>query len=189
MAVEAVARPRGSGRLALALFVGGAVSVFLGVYGREHDPTGEAIFTLVFTGTINLKAWFTTAALLLVAFQLVSALRLYGKISVPRQAPGWLGDVHRLSGTLAFLLTLPVAYHCLWSLGFETDVDQTRRFVHSLLGCFFYGVFAVKVVTVRSPGLPSWVLPVVGGATFTVLVALWYTSALWFFQHQGFPSF
>ncbi|MBI2168914.1 MAG: hypothetical protein HYU28_05360 [Actinobacteria bacterium] len=189
MAAEAVAGTRPTGRLVLALLIGAAISVGLGVYGRTHDPTGEAIFTLFFTGTINLKAWFTTAALTLVGFQLVSAARLYGKISWPRRVPPWLGDAHRLSGTLAFILTLPVAYHCLWSLGFESDAEMTRRFVHSLFGCFFYGVFAVKVLAVRARSLPDWVLPVVGGATFTTLVALWYSSALWFFRQQGFPSF
>ena len=172
----------------VALLVGAGVSVFLGVYGNAHDPTGRAIFTLFFTSTINLKAWFTTAAVVLAGFQVLSGARIVGKISVPANVPGWLGDAHRLSGTLAFALTLPVAYHCLWSLGFESDADQTRRFVHSLLGCFFYGVFAVKIMAVRSRSLPEWVLPVAGGTVFTVLVGLWYTSALWFFRDAGFPS-
>lgn len=188
MATGTVAERRPVTPLLLALLAGAAVSVGLGVYGRVHDPTGEAIFTLFFTGTINLKTWFTTLALVLVAFQLYSALRLWGKVTVPAALPSWFGDAHRLSGTLAFLVSLPVAYHCLWALGFEADADQTRRFVHSLFGCFFYGIFVVKVFAVRRPGLPSWVLPVVGGATFAALVVIWYTSALWFFQQSGFPS-
>ena len=53
--------------------------------------------------------------------QLLTALRLYGKLRIPRKVPAWLGDVHRLSGTLALLFSLPVAYHCLWALGFERD--------------------------------------------------------------------
>ncbi len=63
------------------------------------------------------------------------------------------------------MVSLPVAYHCLWSLGFETDAE-TRRFVHSLLGCPFYGAFAVKVLCVRSARMPGWALPVVGGLVF-----------------------
>ena len=44
---------------------------------------------------------------------------MYGRISVPKVAPPWLGDVHRLSGSLAFLFTLPVGYTCLWAFGWN----------------------------------------------------------------------
>lgn len=175
-------------RLLWPLAVGGAVSIAMGVYGSVHDPTGRALTTLFFTATINLKTWFATLALLLAVVQVTSALWLYGKIGRSRPAPAWLGDAHRLSGTLAFLVSLPVAYHCLWALGFDGDTGNTRRFAHSVLGCLFYGAFAAKVIAVRSHGLPSWALPVVGGTVFTLLAALWTTSALWFFRQAGFPS-
>src|SRR5688572_3079509 len=80
------------------LLVGAGVAVALGVYARVHDPTGEALFTLFFTATLNMKAWLATGALALAVFQLLSAMRLYGKINVPREMPAWLGDVHRLAG-------------------------------------------------------------------------------------------
>ena len=64
--------------------------------------------------------------------------------------------------SIAFLLTLPVAFHCIFILGFQTY--DTRVLVHSVLGTFLYGVFAVKVLIVRDHGLPGWVLPVAGGA-------------------------
>ena len=175
-------------RLIAALLVGGAVAVSLGVYGRLHDPTHHALFTLFFTATLNLKAWFATVVVALALVQILTALRMYGKINVPRVAPPWLGDVHRLSGTLAFMFSLPVAYHCLWSLGFESHADQTRRFVHSILGCFFYGAFAAKMVVVRARNLPRWVLPTVGGVVFSALVGIWLTSSLWFFRTVGFPK-
>jgi hypothetical protein len=95
--------------------------------------------------------------------------------------------VHRVSGTLAFLVSLPVVYHCLWALGFQ-DTD-TRVLVHSLAGCFFYGAFTAKMLWLRVPSLPGLVLPVVGGTVFTALVVIWLTSALWFFDNFGFPSF
>ena len=69
--------------------------------------------------------------------------------------------MHRISGRLAFIASLPVAYHCLWSLGFQ-DTD-TRVLAHSLLGCAVYGAFAAKVTIVRSKGLPGLALPVAGG--------------------------
>src|SRR4051794_31364664 len=89
--------------LAVVLLAGAAVAVFFGAYGRAHDPTGEQTLTLFFTSTINLKVWFATAALLFALVQIATAARLFGKIKVPREMPAWLGDAHRLSGTIAFL--------------------------------------------------------------------------------------
>src|SRR4051794_17482467 len=170
-----------------AVLVGAAVSLLLGVYGREHDPAGQALFTLGFSGTLNMKAWLATVVLAGAVAQVVLALWLYGRFG--GSAPPWVGPAHRLVGLLTFMVSLPVAYHCLWSLGFETDAGQTRRFVHSVLGCSFYGAFAMKTVCVRSTRMPGWALPVVGGAVFAILVGLWLTSSLWFFQNSGFPSF
>jgi Family of unknown function (DUF6529) len=184
---EAVARRGAVNRLLLLALAGAAVSLFLGVYANAHDPTGEKPYTLWFTGTINLKVWFASAAVVLALVQLLSALRLYGRLSVPREAPPWLGDVHRLSGTLAFAFSLPVAYHCLWALGFQTG--STRVLLHSLLGCFFYGVFVTKVLAVRSRNLPGWALPVIGGLVFTTLVSVWLSSAVWWWANNEFPGF
>jgi hypothetical protein len=184
--VETVADARS--RLLLPLVGGAAVSVALGVYGRIHDPTGHALFTLFFTKTLNLKAWFATVAVVFALVQVLTALRMYDKLRFPTRAPTWLGDFHRLCGTMAFLFSLPVAYHCLWSLGFKAHVDQTRVFVHSVLGCFFYGAFAAKMVIVRGKQMPAWALPVAGGVVFSVLVGIWATSSLWFFTHVGFPE-
>ena len=92
-----------------------------------------------------------------------------------------IGTIHRWSGRIAFLCTLPVAFHCIFILGFQTY--DTRVLVHSILGTFFYGVFAVKVLVVRDHGLPGWVLPVAGSTLFTVLVLLWSTSSLWYFTN------
>jgi hypothetical protein len=38
---------------------------------------------------------------------------------------------------------------------------------------------------VRLHRFPVWVLPTAGGLLFAVLIALWYTSALWFFRLVG----
>lgn len=168
------------------LLTGAAVSVALGVYGSVHDPSGESLVTLAFTATINLKVWFATFALALAVFQAVSAAVIYGKLG--SGGPTWLGPAHRLSGTGAFLISIPVAYHCLWALGFQAD-DGARIFVHSLLGCAFYGAFAAKVLVVRAKGLPGWMLPAAGGTVFAVLVGIWLTSSLWFFTTIEFPGF
>jgi hypothetical protein len=173
-------------RLAVPLIVGGAVAVALGVYGRVHDATHHALFTLIFTDTVHMKVWLATVAVALACVQILTALRLYGRIHIPRNPPAWLGDFHRLTGTLVFVVSLPVAFHCLWSLGLQSNLHQTRTYVHSVLGCLFYGAFAAKVIAVRSRRMASWTLPVVGGIAFTTLVGLWLSSSLWFFNHVGF---
>jgi hypothetical protein len=184
---EPVTRASVPVKLLVIVLAGAAVSVALGVYGRVHDPTGEKPYTLFFSDTINFKVWFATVAVFLAGVQVLLALRLYGRIHVPRNSPPWLGEAHRLTGIVAFGFTLPVAYQCLWALGFQST--DTRVLVHSLLGCFFFGVFTIKVLAVRTHGLPSWVLPVVGGTVFSTLVLIWLTSSIWFWREFGFPSF
>ena len=183
--MEATAADRSaSPRLLLAAGLGAAVALALGVYGRVHDPSQELVFTLFFSTTIAMKVWVGTAAVAFGVVQVLTALWIFGKL--PWQAPGWAGDVHRISGRLAFLLSLPVAYHCLWSLGFQNTTG--RVLAHSILGCAFYGAFAAKVTIVRSRGLPGAALPIAGGLTFAVLVLAWYTSALWFIGEKGWPD-
>ena len=33
--------------------------------------------------------------------------------------------------------------------------------------------------------MPGWVLPVLGGVAFALLVVIWFTSAFWFFSIFG----
>jgi hypothetical protein len=87
---------------------------------------------------------------------------------------------------VAVTLTLPVAFHCLWSLGFGTY--SARVLVHSLLGCLLYGAFVAKMLALRSRRVPGWAVPWLGGLVLTTLVALWLTSSLWFFT-QGSPGY
>jgi hypothetical protein len=171
--------------------VGAATSLAIGLYASEHDPTGKSILGdgLFFTATLNMKAWLATVAAILALFQLYSALRFYEKISFPRELPAWFVTGHHVSGTLAFLLTLPVAYHCVWALGYNIDGPDNRVVAHGLLGCFFYGAFTSKMLFLRVKELPGLILPVVGGLTFTALIGIWLTSGLWFFDNFGFPSF
>ena len=170
-------------KLLLMLVLGAAVAVALGVYANQHTPTGRKPYPLFFSGMIQLKVWFATLAVALACVQLLLAARLYGKISIPKTAPAWLGDAHRLTGTLTFAATLPVAYQCLWGLGFETM--NTRVVLHGIFGCAFYGAFVIKVLGVRLKGLPNWVLPVAGGLVFAVLVGVFLTSSVWFFTSSG----
>ena len=143
------------------------------------------IVTSVFSATIAGKAWFATAAIALAVVQVTSAARIYGRLQRFIPLPGKVvGRLHRWSGRLAFLCTLPVAFHCIFILGIQST--DARVLVHSLLGSFVYGVFAVKMLFVRSRSYPGWVLPVAGGAMFAVLAGLWASSSLWYFTNVRF---
>ena len=69
--------------------------------------------------------------------------------------------------------------------------SSTRVLIHSITGCFFFGVFVTKVLCVRFRGLPGWTLPVVGGLVFSALVVIFVTSSLWYFVDRpaGVPLF
>ncbi len=172
-------------RLLLVGLLGAAVALVLGIYGSAHTPASDLSITLGFTNTITMKVWLATIAIAFAVVQFLSALWMYGRLPVG-PAPSWLGGVHRVSGRLAFIVSLPVAYHCLYQLGFQHS--SARVLAHSVLGCAFYGAFAAKVVVVRSAKLPGRALPVAGGLAFTLLVCVWLTSGLWYISNSGFPS-
>jgi Family of unknown function (DUF6529) len=169
----------------LVLLLGAGVAVALGVYAKVHDPALRPLSTLGFSGVLQMKAWLTSAAALLLFVQLGTALWMWGKLPGAGPAPSWASGLHRWSGSIAFVVTLPVAFHCLWSLGFATT--STRVIVHGLAGCAFYGAYAAKMLALRVRGLPGWTLPLLGASVLTSLVLLWLTAALWFFTRSGLP--
>ena len=174
--------PSGVAKLVVPGLIGGLVALTLGIFGRLHHPTGVAINIAGFSSPGAVKSWLATGATVFAIVQVISALVMYGKI--PRvPAPAWIGRAHRWSGRIAFVLAVPVAMHCLYALGFQTY--STRVLIHSLLGCAFFGAFAVKMLILPKRGLPGWALPVAGAVLFTLLIAVWFTSALWFFSTFG----
>ena len=183
--VEREKRREDSAWLLAAAVVGAFIAFSLGVYGAVHEPGTDLAITLGFETTISMKVWLATGGLAFALFQLFSALWMFGKLPFG-EAPAALGTLHRISGRLAFILTLPVAYHCVYQLGFQDT--STRALLHSIFGCAFYGAFGVKVVSVRSHNLPGWALPIAGGVLFALLVLAWWTSALWFIRKDGFPA-
>jgi hypothetical protein len=164
--------------LLVPLAIGSVVAVGIGAYGRWHEPNAVAANIANVSSPLVVKAILATVAVVLAVVQLVSAMAMYGRFGT---APAWVAPLHRWSGRIAFLVSIPVAMHCLYAFGFES-VD-TRVLVHSLLGCFFYGVFVAKMLLLRRTGSANWVLPVAGGILFTALVGLWLTSALWLFTN------
>ncbi|MEP6598173.1 MAG: DUF6529 family protein [Actinomycetota bacterium] len=176
---------RGRLELTAALLVGVAISVALGVYARVHQPALRPLFLVGFSGVLQLKTWLATVALLLVLVQVTSALWMWGHLPGAGDAPTWISPVHRWSGSVAFVVTLPVALHCIWSLGFVTTTP--RVLLHSIFGCAFYGAYAAKMLGLRLRGVPQWAVPVLGGSLFAVFILIWLTSALWFFTRSGVP--
>jgi hypothetical protein len=167
--------------LVLPLTAFALVALTAGLLARAELDREGGYFDLFFSDTIHLKAWFATAAAALAVTQLVTAAWIFRKL--PWRRPHWVPALHRWTGRLAFAFTLPVAYHCIFKLGFQSG--DSRVLAHSLLGCAVYGAFAAKVLIVRLHRFPVWVLPAAGGLLFSVLIALWYTSSLWFFRLVG----
>jgi Family of unknown function (DUF6529) len=175
-------RPSPATVLLVPALAGCAVSLALGIYGHLHNPTGVAVDVIGFSGPLSAKTWLATVATLLAIVQIVSAMIMYGKLPWIT-APSWIGGLHRWSGRIAFITVVPVAMHCLYALGYQTY--STRVMIHSLLGCVFFGVFTAKMLVLTKKDAPGWVLPVLGGVLFAVLVGLWFSSAYWFFTTFG----
>jgi hypothetical protein len=169
--------------LVVPALVGCLVALTLGIYGRLHSPTGVAVDVVGFSSPATVKAWLATVAVVFAVVQVGSSLVMYGKVRWI-SAPSWIGGLHRWSGRIAFIFTVPVVVHCLYALGFQTF--NARVLVHSIAGCLFFGIFTVKMLALTRRGMPGWVLPVLGGLAFALLVVIWFTSAFWFFSIFGF---
>jgi hypothetical protein len=182
-AAAAPARDQYARPLLVALLAGCAVALALGLYAKLHHPAKYALDVGGFSSPLYAKAWLTTFAAALAVVQLGTGYR------ITRQAvyPAWMATLHRWSGRIAVLLTVPVVIHCVYALGFQ--VTSARVLAHSVLGCVFYGAFVAKMLSlVRRENMPKWVLPVLGGVVFVSLIALWATSALWLFTTRGAHS-
>ena len=150
----------------------------------DVSETYTDLVTVVFSSTIAAKAWLASAALVLALVQITTAARMYRKLNFLPKRGRAIARVHRWSGRLAFLLTLPVFFHCVTILGFQTP--DPRVVLHSLVGTFFYGVFAAKVLIVRDHSLPGWALPTAGLTLASTLAVLWLSSSLWYFTSVRF---
>jgi hypothetical protein len=169
--------------LIVPALVGALVALSIGVYGGLHTPTGVAVNLAGFSSGTTVKVWLASAAMLFGMIQLLSALAMWGRLPGVKNAPPWASILHRWSGRIAFLIVVPVAVQCVYALGFQHY--DTRVLIHSLAGCLFFGLFTTKMLSLPKRGLSGWVLPVLGGLTFTALIGLWLTSSLWFFTTVG----
>jgi hypothetical protein len=186
------AQPRSMAIPLTAFAAGAVVAVLVGLFGTVHDTTLDGTATLGFRTVIDMKVVLSVVIGVLAVLQLVGALWLYGRLGSP--APAWVARAHRVSGAIAVVLIVFVAYHCLWTLGLTSgtwadgEPVRTRTVVHGLLGCAVIGALVVKVVAVRSRRAPGWFLPVAGGLLFALLVGAVLTSAVWYVGAKGWPS-
>ena len=119
----------------------------------------QAVITPVASGTRSWR-WVAVPVVigalvsLLACVQLFTAAWIFRKL--PWRKPAWVNPAHRWTGRLAFAFTLPVAYHCIFKLGFQRP--DNRVLAHSLFGCAIYGAFAAKVTILRLHRFPRFVL-------------------------------
>lgn len=163
------------------VLVGALVAIAVGAYARLHPPAGHAIGLAGFSSLAYAKAWLASMAALFGVVQLFTGMTLSGRLVA--HPPSWAGGLHRWSGRIAVLVSVPVAVQCLYALGFQSA--STRVWLHSLLGCVFYGAFTAKMLSLSRANTPGWAVPLLGGVVFTLLIAVWLSSALWLFSRQG----
>jgi len=146
-----------------------------------YSDTLESVFSSAIAG----KVWLATLAIALALVQICTGARIFGRLSglLPFDA-GTASTIHRWSGRLAVLVTLPIVFHCITILGFQTT--DTRVAIHSIVGSFVYGVLAAKLLVVRNHAFPGWLLPVAGGTLFSLLAVVWLTSSWWYFTEVRF---
>jgi Family of unknown function (DUF6529) len=177
-------------RVILIGVIGLAVTATLYFVGRAIVKTSSYSTVGLFgvtslTGVWSLKSLLSTVALGLAVVQVVLALWMYRKLPGVGVAPKRVGLTHRIVGGVAFVVTLPVAIHC--AIAYGVQVTDPRVLIHSIAGCFFYGAFVAKVLLVQTKRLPGWTLPVAGGILAVLLIVLWYTSALWYYNGTKLP--
>jgi len=183
--MQDVAHSHARGGLIAGLLLAAGISVTLGLYGRVHTPVYGGLPAFGFSSVAAFKSWLASLVIAFALVQLFTALWLFGRLPGIRRAPAGLGTVHRVSGYIAFVLSLPVAAYCLYGFGFAPSPFTARSLVHSTAGCLFYGAFAAKVLVVHARRTPSWAVPLAGGVLFTAVVVAWLTSALWAFATFG----
>lgn len=171
--------------LGFALPVATAVTIWL--IGEHRTPQyTTSLFGEEGVAAVTLKARLGTALLGLAVIQLLLALWMYGRLPGVTSASRPVRITHRVLGWAAFLLSVPIAFHCVRTYGVETT--DTRVHMHSVAGCVLYGAFVAKVLVVRSRHLPGWLLPIAGGALFAAIGLLWYSAALWALNDYSVPG-
>ena len=171
------------------LVAGAAVALPLGVYSVLHQPTGRDFALYGFESAAAWKNALTLVVALLLVAQAALSFKLAGLFGLRATTRPWLSELRRLLATLAVGFSLPVAFHCVWVLGFGTTLPF--HVLHSIPGCIAYGCVAAAVWPDhrrRSPAGGSggnWTR-VVDATRYVVGVAA-ATAVVMLFTLQGSP--
>ena len=117
--------------------VGAAVSVALGAFSVVHEPTGRDFVLYGFDSATGWKNALTLVVAVLLIAQAAIGFKLAGLLGLRATTRPWLLELRRLIATLAVGFSLPIAFHCVWVLGFGDDSPLIA--LHSILGCIAYG--------------------------------------------------
>ena len=169
--------------LAVPLAAGAATALALGVYAAAHEPTGRDFVLTGFTSASGWKSALASVTMFLFVMQVSLGLRITGRVGPHQAPPSWTTDLHRLLGTVAFGVSIPVVFHCIWTLGYQSG--DSRLVVHSLFGCIAYGFYVAKVLAVRRGDLAPWAVPVTGSLLGITMLVAWWTSALVHYAGAG----
>jgi hypothetical protein len=189
MTLHGASQRDATARVVLIGVIGLAVTATLYFVGRAIVNTSSystvGLFGQTGVGVLSLKSLLATVALGLGIVQVLLGLWMYRKLPIKAVAPKRTGLTHRIIGGVAFVVTLPVAIHC--AIAYGVKLTDPRIMVHSIAGCFLYGAFVAKVLLVQSKRLPGWTLPVAGGILAVLLIVLWYTSGLYYYNGYSVP--
>lgn len=174
---------RAAGQVPLtALAVGAAVSLAIGLYSVLHQPTGRDFVLFGFESAAGWKNALALLIALLLVAQAALSFKLAGMFGFRTTTEPRLHEARRLLATLAVGFSLPVAFHCVWVLGFRSDNFAIT--LHSILGCVAYGLVVAGIWPNRPAqaearsGVDSWARAVaatqyivgVGAATAVVML-------------------
>ena len=88
---------------------------------------------------------------------MITAMGVIGRV----REGNWVGPVHRWSGRIAVAVSVPVAVHCLYALGFQTfDARVLSPFDLRLL---LLRRLRCKMLILTRDDTPKWALPLLGG--------------------------
>lgn len=115
------------------------------------------------------------------------------QLVVISMARGWIGGSrpparrrmarwHRLEGYIGIAMILVVAFFCL-RLAPESD-KTPRVYIHALLGVTVISLVLFKVAIMRFFPRHYSRMPLLGAALFAAIIAIWISSAGWYFVTQ-----
>jgi len=129
---------------------------------------------------LMLKSVLTTVVLILAVGQSISGLRLRGRFKRLPLPVGTLRLWHRLSGDVALLLTLSIAFICVTHLPYSAY--SLRVPLHAALGTLAAAVMLVKVLVARRFRTYLRRMTLLGGVVGFSILGCFAASALWYFR-------